>query len=148
MRGTDQAGVSGRVQLKWIDAFETGHAEIDALHRGLVEDCHSLLLLSESETAWPLVVAQAKKLVSACVAHFHLEEALLEEIQFPRRAEHAAEHRRFGREMDQIIDDMERTDGSRKECHGYPEMLVRLLIDFIIRHDLNYRSHVLQSQGL
>lgn len=32
------------VYLKWIDAFETGSAEIDALHRELVQVCNSLLL--------------------------------------------------------------------------------------------------------
>ena len=37
------------VYLKWIDAFETGSSDIDALHRELIQDCNSLLLLIEND---------------------------------------------------------------------------------------------------
>lgn len=76
MRGPDGARTS--VYLKWIDAFETGSAEIDMLHRELVRDCNGLLLLIDNESVWPLILAEAKKLVASCTEHFRTEESLLE----------------------------------------------------------------------
>ena len=138
--------VNKRVHLKWIAAFETGNAEIDALHRALVQDCASLLLLVES-AAWPLVIADARKLVENCVSHFRREEALLERTRFPRQAEHAAEHRRLECDLWQLIDRMEQVDGSLGAHRDIPKSLGPYLVDVIIRRDLDFRSHLLRNDG-
>jgi hemerythrin-like metal-binding protein len=135
------------VYLKWIDAFETGNVEIDALHRELVEDCNSLLLLVENDAAWPLILADAKKLVEGCVQHFRAEESLLERTKFARSAEHKAEHRRLEHEMQRLIDRMEQVDGSLKEHGEIARSFGPSLIDVLIRHDLDFRSHLLHQQG-
>jgi hemerythrin-like metal-binding protein len=132
--------------LQWIDIFETGNTEIDALHRCLLQDCNSLLLLVECEVCWLLILAQAKKLVEDCIRHFRAEEALLERTRFPRWAEHAAEHHRLEREMQTLVMRMEQVDGSLKEHREYPKSLGPSLIDLIVRHDLDYRSHLLHQQ--
>ena len=144
--GADGARTS--VYLKWIDAFETGSAEIDMLHRELVRDCDSLLLLIDNESGWALILAEAKKLVESCAEHFRTEEALLERTRFSRCAEHATEHRRLEREMQALIARMDQMDGSLKEHREYPKSLGPPLIDLIIRHDLDYRSHLLYQRGL
>lgn len=140
-------GVCSPGRLEWIDAFESGSAEIDSLHRKLVQDCNSLLVLIETDAGWPLILAGAKKLVENCIDHFRIEERLLEQTRFPRCADHAAEHRRLEREMLALIDRMEQVDGSLREHRDYPKMLGPALIDVIIRHDLDYRSHLLHQQG-
>ena len=144
------SGVSGgadkRIHLKWIAAFETGSSEIDALHRELVQDCSGLLLLVENNAAWPLIVAEATRLVESCVAHFRLEEMLLEQTRFPRRLEHLAEHRRLERDLGNLIEQMKRVNGSLKEHHDIPRSLGPTLVDLIVRHDLDFRSHLLRQQ--
>jgi hemerythrin-like metal-binding protein len=140
-------GVRESVQLEWINAFETGSPEIDDLHRKLIQDCNSLLLLVEEDAPWSRILAEAKKLVENCVDHFRTEERLLEQTKFPRCADHAAEHRRLEREMQALFARMEQVDGSLREHREYPKMLGPALIDVIIRHDLDYRSHLLHQQG-
>jgi hemerythrin-like metal-binding protein len=133
--------------VKWIDVFETGDAELDLLHRKLVEDCNALLALLGGEGAWPLIVTAARRLVADCIEHFQVEGTLLERIDFPRRAAHAAEHRRLGQELRDLVVRMERADGSLPEHLDLPASLGPTLIDFMVRHDLDYRSHLLYRQG-
>ena len=140
-------GAPGSVRLEWIDAFESGNAEIDGLHRKLVRDCNDLLLLVEKDAGWPLILTEARRLVENCIEHFRMEERLLEQTRFPRCADHAAEHRRLEREMQALIVRMEQVDGSQRVHREYPAALGPVLIDVIIRHDLDYRSHLLHQQG-
>lgn len=134
-------------QLEWIKSFETGSAEIDALHRELVQECNSLLQSVESDAAWSRIIADASRLVEGCVQHFRYEEKLLEGVRFPRTAEHVAEHRRVERELQSLVLRMKMVDGSCDEHRAYPRALGPILVDFIIRHDLDYRSHLLHQQG-
>lgn len=133
--------------LQWIKSFETGSAEIDALHRELVEECNNLLLAVENGAAWSSILADAGRLVEGCVQHFRHEEELLEWARFPRKAEHVAEHRRLERELHGLISRMKMVDGSLEEHRAYPREIGPMLIEFIIRHDLDYRSHLMHVQG-
>jgi hypothetical protein len=49
--------------------------------------------------------------------------------------------------MQALIVRMEQLDGSLNEHREYPRSLGPSLIDLIIRHDLDYRSHLLHQQG-
>ena len=133
--------------VKWIDIFETGDAELDALHRKLIEDCSALLTLLAERGPWPLIVAEAGKLVVDCIEHFRVEGDLLARIEFPRRAAHAAEHRRIERDLRSLVASMERVDGSLPEHRDLPASLGPALIDLMVRLDLDYRSHLLHRQG-
>jgi hypothetical protein len=46
-----------------------------------------------------------------------------------------------------LIARMEQVDGSLKEHRDLPASLGPSIIDLMIRHDLDYRSHVLHFQG-
>jgi hemerythrin-like metal-binding protein len=140
-------GEPAPVYLKWIKAFETGNAEIDALHRELVQECDSLLLLVESGAPWPRIVADAGRLVEGCIQHFRQEEEMLARSRFPRNAAHIAEHRRLERELHALIARMAEVDGSLEKHRDYPRALGPMMVDLIIRHDLDYRSHLLNYQG-
>ena len=141
------AGASKTTMLKWIDIFETGNAEIDSLHRELIKDCNGLLTLLADEAAWPSIVAQAGKLVVDCIEHFRVEQSVLERIKFPRRDEHVAEHTRIEERLRMLLARMESVDGSLKEHRDLPASLGPSLVDLMIRHDLDYRSHLLYRQG-
>lgn len=133
--------------LQWIKSFESGSAEIDALHRALLEECNRLLRALEEGAAWPCIVAGAGTLVEGCIQHFRHEEELLASTRFPRRAEHVAEHRRLERELLGLLSSMGMVDGSLEEHREYPRAFAPMLIEFIIRHDLDFRSHLLRQQG-
>lgn len=144
--GRDSGSADKRIHLKWIAAFETGSSEIDALHRELIQDCGGLLLLIENNAAWPLIVDEATRLIESYIAHFQLEEMLLEQTGFPRRLEHLAEHRRMERKLRGLIERMKQVNGSLKEHRDIPRSLGPALVDLIVRHDLDFRSHLLRHQ--
>jgi hemerythrin len=133
--------------LEWIDSFETGNAEIDALHRTLVKEYNGLLTLIAEDGAWPLIVAETRRLVVDCIEHFRVEDAILRRIGFPRYEAHAAQHRRLEQELRDLIARMERADGSLAEHRELPASLGPVIVDLMIRHDLDYRSYVLHRQG-
>lgn len=135
------------IRLEWIEVFETGNTEIDVLHRKLIHDCNRLLLLVDNGAGWPRVVAEARRFLEHCVEHFRAEETLLECTKFPRCAEHIAEHRRLEHEMRALVTRMEQVDGSLKVHRVLPRSLGPALIELMIRHDLDYRSHLLHLQG-
>ncbi len=133
--------------LKWMDIFETGIAELDAWHRKLVNDCNDLLRLLATDPSWGLVVAKTWDLVSGCVEHFRVEEAIMQRIDFPRRVDHAEEHRRIEEQLRSLIARMQTLDGSLPEHRELPASLGPAIIDLMIRHDLDYKSHLLYRQG-
>jgi hemerythrin len=140
-------GEGASVYLQWIKAFETGSPEIDALHRELVEECNSLLLAVEYGVAWSRLLTDASRLVEGCIQHFRHEEELLAEARFPRTPEHIAEHRRIENELQGLISRMKMVDGSLEEHRACPREFGPILVELIIRHDLDYRSHLLHRQG-
>lgn len=145
--GRKVRGELAPANLQWIKSFETGSTEIDALHRELVEECNSLLLAVEDGAGWSRIVADTSRLVEGCVQHFRHEEELLRWAWFPRAAEHVAKHRRIERELQVLISRMKAVDGSLEEHRAYPRELGPMLVELIIRHDLDYRSHLLHQQG-
>ncbi len=133
--------------LPCIDIFDTGNAEIDSLHRELVANCGRLLTLVAAGAAWPLIVAETRKLVR-----------IASSISGPRnRCWSASSSRGAGNtlrstagwtsESRDLIAQMEQVDGSLKEHWELPALLGPPLIDLMIRHDLDYCSHVQYHQG-
>lgn len=133
--------------LKWMDIFETGIAELDAWHRKLVNDCNLLLRLLASDASWATIIARTWDLVASCVEHFRVEEAIMQRIDFPRRAAHIEEHRKIEENLRVLVARMQAVDGSLPEHRQLPASLGPAMIDLMIRHDLDYKSHLLYRQG-
>jgi hemerythrin len=134
-------------QLKWIDAFETGDAEIDGFHRRLIRECNSLVLLIENDADWSLIVREFKQFLESCFEHFSMERSVLENARFPRCEKLVAGQRRWASEMQTILARMYQVDGSLPEHRAIPSSIGSALIDLIIRHDLDFRSHLLFEKG-
>jgi hemerythrin-like metal-binding protein len=140
-------GMSEPFQLQWLDSFETGNAEIDRVHRKLIIDCNILLAMISGGSSWAMIVARARRVVEDCIAHFRLEESILAEMQFSRLAEHEVEHKRLEQEMRTALVRMERRDEGFKDRFEHARWLGGILIDAIVRNDLDFRSHILDRQG-
>ena len=134
-------------RVAWMTVFETGNHELDAWHRKLIDECNLLLQLVNSDASWPRIVAAAAEFVAACAAHFRVEEKILEQLDFPRRHIHAAEHRRIENELLALMWRLQDVDASHGQCRDLPRWLAPALIDLMVRYDTDYRSHVLERQG-
>ncbi len=133
--------------VKWMEVFETGIPELDGWHRRLVDRCNALLVLAATKAAWPQVVASTNDLVSDCIAHFHFEEELMERTAFPRLVAHRAAHRELEARLRGLAAQMQAADGTLPAHAALVSSLGLELIELMIRHDLDYRSHVLYAQG-
>jgi hemerythrin-like metal-binding protein len=142
-----QDGSSEPLQLRWLESFETGNAEIDAVHRKLIVDCNILLAMVSSGSCWAMILARAKRVVEDCIAHFRLEESILAETQFARLSGHQAEHRRLEGQLREALLRMENREDGYRDCFAHAKSLGELLINAIVRNDLDFRSHILDRQG-
>jgi hemerythrin-like metal-binding protein len=134
-------------QLQWLDSFETGNREIDAIHRKLIHDCNILLAMISRGSGWEIIVARAKRVVEDCVAHFRLEESILAKTHFSRLAEHKVQHQRLEGEMRGALLRIENRGDDFRNRFEHAQWLGGLLIDAIVRNDLDFRSHILNREG-
>lgn len=133
--------------VRWMDIFETGITELDDCHRSLVRDCNRLLDLVASKARWQLVVTETEKLVADCIAHFRVEESIMERTGFPRMEGHRAAHREIEEKFLGLAADARGLDGTLPAHGALVSSLGLELIELMIRHDLDYRSHFLYAQG-
>jgi len=138
---------SETIHIAWLEVLETGVAELDAWHRLLINECNRLLGLIDQGAPWLWIVAAAALLAAKLMDHFRFEEEMMERNGFPRRDTHAAEHRRIESLLTDLIVCIKEVDGSQEEHLMLPAAFKSILIDVMVRHDLDYRSHLLHQLG-
>jgi hemerythrin-like metal-binding protein len=135
------AGSPGYSDLAWMALFETGIEELDAWHRDLVHQCNSLLGAARTTAPWDTVIEKADALAKSCVDHFLFEEALMASNSFPRSALHREEHRRITAKLWWLADAIRFSDGTGYRDRALPGEFKTILLDVMVRHDLDYRAH-------
>jgi hemerythrin len=79
--------------------------------------------------------------------HFRFEEEIMRQGRFPRRNAHTAEHKRIERQLSGLLARIRELDGSQEQHYMLPTSFKPILIDLMVRHDLDYRSHLLHRLG-
>jgi hemerythrin len=133
--------------IRWSEVLETGHAEIDDDHRRLVDDVNALRQGVADDLPWAELVARAKRMAEDCAGHFRREEAVLAREAFPGLEPHAEEHRRLERSIGDIIYLMENASPGSPLKLELLGSFRTLLIDHLLRYDLDYKSHLMFRQG-
>lgn len=132
--------------LQWMDILEIGIEEIDRDHRALMSDCNMLTALVAKDGNQREIKHISRRLVVFCGEHFKREERLMEETGFPRHGEHHLEHHRVLAKMHAFCDAIE--DDNAVEDHAKAVHSLRaVLIEILLRHDMDYKSHLQNSQG-
>ncbi|WP_374312218.1 bacteriohemerythrin [Dongia sp.] len=132
----------------WYATFETGDAELDAQHKQLLADSGQLKDLVLSGGSWVDVRNRVDALIKDCAAHFRSEEELLQKTGFPRCAEHTAQHRRIESMLEEFAIMVARVTGEDPQHRQLAASLEMKIIDIIVRHDLDYKSHLMNLAGL
>ena len=114
--------------LQWQDAYECGHALIDAQHRTLFDDANALLHASQAAT--PQVLSRFEELISHVLGHFSDEERVLRDIGFPGYAAHRRSHMRLAEKA------MRLREAMILGHHRHEELLEFLVQDVVERHML------------
>lgn len=133
--------------IKWMRVLETGIPELDDRHKGLLDGCNALLEAIAAKGEWLRVAAASRKLIDDCIEHFRLEEEIMQRTRFPRLDSHLAAHREIERRLQGLADEVQAVDGSTSEHRELIAELSANLIDIMLRHDLDYCSHLRNAQG-
>lgn len=134
-------------QLDWMEVLETGIEELDAWHRQLIRQCNDLLSAACSEVPWAAIIEKSDTLAKSCVEHFRLEEALMDNHDFPRADAHREEHRRIAARLWWLADAICVSDGTAYRDRALPAEFKAVLLDVMVRHDLDYLSHLHNRLG-
>lgn len=134
-------------EIPWSPMFETGHPELDAQHIGLLAVSKRLKDLVAGGGSWEEVRSSVAAFVLDCCNHFRFEEKILLASNFPRCEEHAAQHRRIEDKLNELSALVTEVDGSDPQHSAMVKSLELLLVDVIVRHDLDYKSHLLDAAG-
>ena len=135
-------------QIPWSPIFETGHAELDAQHIRLLADGNRVKSLVDNNGSWDEIRSSVATFVKDCTEHFQYEEQVLLHTGFPRYDEHVAQHQRIVKKLEELSATVAAVDGSDLQHRQMIGSLELTLVDIIVRHDLDYKSHLLHTAGL
>ena len=76
------------MKLDWKDSYKTGEAEIDAQHKGLIDDVAKVLAAKDRDGLLLCTLA----LVRNTQAHFEYEEKVMRRVVYPDIGAHFKEH--------------------------------------------------------
>jgi len=79
-------------EVTWEEAYASGIPLIDAQHKRLFSLASALMSTLAADRPLPEVSLRLETLLAHTAQHFHDEEALLREAQYPDLAEHAGTH--------------------------------------------------------
>lgn len=82
-------------KIEWNDELSVGIEEIDDQHKELIRIANGLLKAISLERNERVLNNVIRRLREYTVHHFSSEEALMEQVRYPNRGVHSAEHQRL-----------------------------------------------------
>jgi len=129
--------------IKWLDSLAIDHPDIDADHREILAYFNDIF--------WPDGRAFGEHIQVSCRGlreclgnHFRREENLLRDIQYPGLDTHAEHHRILYQRMDELFGQCAAACIEAKPEGCFSE-LYDLVMDHVVRHDLEFKSFVQES---
>lgn len=126
-------------KITWDTKYNIGNHIIDEQHQYLVH-LINLIIENKNKLSKTEIKAIFNKLIHYANIHFHDEEELLAEIEYPNKTEHKLEHKDFIHrlniiELDIILDDEQTVD-------DILSFLSEWLINHILVSDKNFAPFV------
>ncbi len=116
----------------WSPRLECGDALMDAQHRNLHQLGTEILSQSAERTATSELLVRLETLLAHAAQHFHDEETLLRELQYPNMKGHIGLHQELLHKARYILDE---AAAGRVEMAALVQYLVRDLVGRHIDHD-------------
>jgi hemerythrin len=130
MQNRETISKENKVLIEWNERYSLGIPKIDEQHKELLRltnELYAACLGEDSEAK-----EQFKNTISALVnyvsEHFSAEERLLQRVNYPKYAEHRAEHESFIKKI------LEQVSCFREGKSFVPNNFVRYLKDWILSH--------------
>jgi len=111
----------------WQEEYSVGHEIVDQEHRRLFELANVILAIDNPNGQIKLVKDSVKELFEYMKVHFENEESLMREIDFPLLDEHATEHKKIVKDMNEVL----------RKCKCLDDLvgvLKRCMFEWVIKH--------------
>lgn len=119
-------------RIQWNSQLSVGVEQIDSQHKELIRIANTLLEVIEQKSSRDVVSKVIGKLREYTVYHFNSEEQLMEDVQYPKRTDHYAEHKILKRDVLQY----QRTLYEKKSVTV--DEVLKFITDWLLTHILNF----------
>lgn len=124
----------------WGSNDESGHPQIDAQHRGLLESMRQVEFAIEARKDASFVYTMLADVVRACIEHFQHEEVVLDAIGYPRLHHHRREHLELAEKMSSRL--RQHSSGDLATMEMLTALFYEPLVLHMVRDDRAYFSYL------
>jgi hemerythrin len=128
--------------LTWSPQFEIGVLEIDAQHRTLLERVGRFGDAVRAGEPYERLEELFLYLSRYAVEHFEAEERLMQGMNYPDLAAHAAEHQAFKKRLRSLVPQWDSEGASRALLLALQGFLETWLVDHILKRDQRIGEYV------
>ncbi|KAF0223952.1 MAG: hypothetical protein FD176_1550 [Rhodospirillaceae bacterium] len=128
--------------VPWLAAFAIDEADIDAEHRSMIDMYNELCSLTVLDSASARQRLLDEDVAAVMAYHFNTEERVFDDIGYPETHFHRQEHNHLRWLITPLY--------VSPHDNGFAQALLKVrtgLVEHIIRHDLGYKSHLLDRNG-
>jgi hemerythrin len=128
--------------VPWLASFAIDEADIDSEHRSMIDLCNELCCLTAFDSASARQRLLDEDVVAMMTHHFNTEEKVFDDIGYPETHGHRQEHNHLRWLITPLY--------VSAHDNGFAQSLLKVrtgLVEHIIRHDLGYKSHLLDRNG-
>lgn len=134
--------VANACSVPWLESFSIGHDRLDDEHRGLIRSFNEFCALAANQRHMTELRPEAHGLIAKVEGHFANEEAIFPLIGYRRRLTHMREHLTVGNSLHSLL--LEDTGLEPAAAAAAGRLVV---VEHIIRHDLEVKTWVLHAAG-
>lgn len=128
--------------VPWLAAFAIDEADIDYEHRSMIDLCNELCSLTAFDSGSARQRMLDEDVTAILTHHFGTEERVFDEIGYPETHGHRQEHNHLRWLVTPLY--------AAAHDQGFAQSLLKVrtgLVEHIIRHDLGFKSHLLDRNG-
>ena len=126
--------------IRWTDSLSLKNLQIDHQHKELIRLTNNLILNSNAHVHSEIIGETLHELLMYSKRHFKSEEEFLEKINYPKLAEHRANHEEFVYEIAMFCEDV--MNGKSTVTKEMIQYLVKWIVNHTSKDDLDYKNYI------
>ena len=126
--------------IQWTEKISVNNEKIDNQHKKLIELTNDLILHSNATPNSKIVNETLYELLKYTKYHFHDEEELMENFNYPKLEEHKKAHKDFVYQIVMFCNDV--SEGKATVTNEILNFLTRWLIQHTSIDDQDYKKYI------
>ena len=133
--------------IAWNDKYNLGNEQVDLQHKKLFELVNGLVNACIDGTDADQLRETLDFLVNYTVRHFHFEEELQQQYDYPDYDRHKQLHEDFKKTVGELVERFNQNGSSAELSGDVNKIVVRWLINHIQREDSKIGGHIQKVTG-